>query len=52
MEAMPEAFIAAIRTHRMALKKPSRTPDDYLAQFVENELHNTAASLQEWKDQI
>ena len=30
LEATPEAFIMAIRTHRIALKNPPRTPEDYL----------------------
>jgi hypothetical protein len=52
LEAMPEAFVAATRTHRMSLKNPPRNPDEYLAQLVENGLHNTAARLQPFQDQI
>jgi hypothetical protein len=50
--SMQEAFVAAIRVHRTALKNPPRTPDDYLARLIENGLHNTATHLETVKDQI
>ena len=52
LEATPDAFVAATRTRRMSLKNPPRSSDEYLTQFVENGLHNTAARLQLFKKQI
>ena len=52
LEATPEIFISAIRTHRTALKNPHRTPDDYLARLIENALRNTAAHLEKFKERI
>lgn len=52
LDAVPEAFLAALRTHRSALKNPSRTPEEYLARFVENGLQETAAWLEMYKTQL
>jgi predicted nucleic acid-binding protein len=52
LEAVPDAFVAALRGHRSALKNPSCTPKEYLARFVDNGLHRTAAWLEQNKDHI
>ena len=52
LDATPELFVAAIKAHRTALKNPSRTPGEYLSRLIESGLRETAARLEEWKDQI
>lgn len=52
LEAAPDAFIAAIRAHRLSLKNPPRTPDEYLARLVESGLRGTAIHLEALKEQI
>jgi hypothetical protein len=52
LETSPEIFVSAIRTHRMALKNPSRTPEDYLERLIENGLRQTAARLKVFQEQI
>ena len=52
LDATPDAFVAALRSHRTALRNPPRSPDQYLAQFVANDLPAIAARLREWTESI
>lgn len=52
LDAVPDAFLAALRNHRAALKNPSRTPEEYLARFVDNGLRKTATWLEAYREQI
>jgi len=52
LDATSDAFVKAIHAQRTSLKNPPYTPDEYLGRLIENSLHNTAASLQAWKDHI
>lgn len=52
LEAAPDAFIAAVRAHRMSLKNPPRTPDEYLMQLVASGLRETTSRLEAVKEQI
>lgn len=49
---VPDAFVAAIRHHRYALRNPVRTPDQYIASFVDNGLTQIAGWLDQFKDRI
>jgi len=52
LEAIPEAFLFAIQRHRLSLKNPPRTPDEYLEHFVVSGLRKTAVRLEAYKHQV
>jgi hypothetical protein len=52
LDAALDAFLAALRNHRLALKNPSRTPEEYLVRFVDHGLRKTAAKLEQYKDHV
>lgn len=52
LDAVPDAFLAALRNHRLALQHPARTRDEYLAHLVDNSLRKTAAWLEQYKERI
>lgn len=52
LESNFEACLAAIKTHRTALKNPPRTSEEYLAQLSEQGLSKSAVRLQTYKNQI
>ncbi len=49
---VPDAFLAALRHHRYALRNPVRTPEQYIASFVDNGLIQIAGWLDQFKDRI
>lgn len=51
-DATPDAFLAALRSHRTALKNPPKTPEEYLATFADNGLRGIASRLEAHKDDI
>jgi hypothetical protein len=52
LEADPEAFILAVRTHRAALKNPPKTVDAYLETLRHAGLVRTTARLQGYEAQL
>ncbi len=52
LEAAPDDFAAAVRAHRMSLRNPPRTPDEYLIQLVVSGLRETASRLEAIKEQL
>lgn len=49
LEADPEAFVAAVREHRAALKNPPKSPEAYLETLRNAGLPQTAATLQAYE---
>jgi hypothetical protein len=52
LDAEPEAFLLAIRTHRAALRKPPRTVPEYLETLGRAGLVETAGRLASHEDQL
>jgi hypothetical protein len=52
LEAEPEAFLLAVRTHRAALKNPPKPVEDYLETLRRAGLVQTAARLEPYQDQL
>lgn len=52
LDEVPEGFVSALRTHRAALKNPSRTPVEYLERLIGSGLRETAARLEAFIEHI
>ena len=52
LDAMPEAFLTAVRVHRAALRNPAKTPDEYLSTLAAHGLQETAQRLSDFRDEI
>ncbi len=52
LDATTEVFVSAIQRHRLALKNPPQTPDEYLERFVESGLRKTVSQLEAYRHRI
>ncbi|HEY3332756.1 MAG TPA: PIN domain-containing protein [Capsulimonadaceae bacterium] len=52
LDERPDPFLVAIRRHRMALKNPPKTVDDYIATLKTNRLTQLAKRIDEYRDEI